>query len=145
MVMSSGDATLRGGRDHGLGSPSDLPATGTDHDSDAEAHHDHPGDRQYIKIAIILTIVTAIEVAIYYVEGIRDFLVPVLIVLSLAKFIAVVGYFMHLKFDDRRFMLVFVAGLGISVAVITALVIMFWTGNFFPDLPPGPGSAGLEH
>lgn len=138
--MSSRDATLRGGAEHGLGSPSDLAATGVDHESDAHGQH-HPGDREYIRIAIILTIITAVEVAIYYIEGIRDFLVPLLIVLSVTKFAAVVGYFMHLKFDDKRFMLIFVAGLSISVAVIAALVVMFWTGSFFPDLPPGPGSA----
>ena len=95
-----------------------------------------------MRIAIILTIITIIEVAIYYIEGIRDFLVPLLIILSVGKFIAVVAYFMHLKFDDRRFTVMFVSALILSIAVIGALVVMFWTGQYFPDLPAGPGSAG---
>jgi cytochrome c oxidase subunit 4 len=102
-----------------------------------ETEEHHPGDREYIRIAIILTIITAVEVAIYYIEGIRDFLVPLLIILSVAKFVAVVGYFMHLKFDDRRFMVMFVAGLGISLAVVAALVLMFWTGVYFTGVPIG--------
>ena len=132
--MSSRDATVQGGSGRGLEPASNLPATGVDHESDAHGEH-HPTDRLYIRVAIILTIVTAIEVAIYYIEGIRDFLVPVLIVLSVAKFAAVVGYFMHLKFDDRRFMLLFVAGLAISIAVVSGVVIMFWTGPALPWTP----------
>lgn len=139
--MSSRDATVRGvSGQHGLGPASELPPTGLDYESDAHGEH-HPGNAVYVRVAIVLTIITAIEVAIYYVEGVRDFLVPMLIVLSVSKFVAVVGYFMHLKFDDRRFMLMFVGGLAISIGVVAALVIMFWTGNFFPDLPAGPGSA----
>lgn len=134
--MSSRDAALQGGAGHGL-----RPAGLSGHDTSHDEEHDHPTDRQYIRIAIILTIITIIEVAIYYIEGIRDFLVPALIVLSLAKFIAVVGFFMHLKFDDRRFAVMFVSALILSVAVIGALVVMFWTGQYFPDLPAGPGSA----
>lgn len=139
MAMSSGDAMIRDGTGRGLQSSADLPVSEIDPEAEHTSHH--PSDGQYVRIAIILTTITAVEVAIYYVEGIRSVLVPLLIVLSVAKFVAVVGYFMHLKFDDRRFMLVFAAGLGISIAVITALVIMFWTGQFFPGVPPGPGSA----
>lgn len=139
MSMSSGDAAIRDGIGRGLQSSADLPVSEIDPEAEHTSHH--PSDGQYIRIAIILTIITAAEVAIYYVEGIRSILVPVLIVLSVAKFAAVVGYFMHLKFDDRRFMLLFAAGLGIAIAVMAALVIMFWTGQFFPGVPAGPGSA----
>lgn len=140
--MSSRDAALQSGAGHGL-RPAGLANHDTGHDDGA---HDHPSDGQYIRIAIILTIITIIEVAIYYIEGIRDFLVPLLIVLSVGKFVAVVGYFMHLKFDDRRFTVMFVSGLILSIAVITALVVMFWTsGSYFPDLPAGPGSGGASH
>lgn len=140
--MSSRDAALQGGAGHGL-RPAGLSGHDAGHDDEA---HGHPTDRQYIRIAIILTIITVIEVAIYYIEGIRDFLVPTLIVLSVSKFIAVVAYFMHLKFDDRRFTVLFVAGMVLSLAVITALVVMFMTdSSYFPDLPAGPGSGAASH
>src|SRR5687767_5885185 len=76
---------------HDPHSPGDSAAV--THDS-----HDHPGEMVYIKIAAILAAVTAIEVVIYYIEALKDVLVPALLLLSAGKFIAVVGYFMHLKF-----------------------------------------------
>ena len=87
--------------------------------------HEHPGERTYIMIAIILAIVTAVEVAIYYVEALEDVLVPMLLILSAAKFVAVVGYFMHLKFDDRRFRWIFVFGLAVDVACYVGAASIF--------------------
>lgn len=91
--------------------------------------HGHPSNRKYIEIAIILTIVTLVEVVIYYVEWMHDsgVLVPALLVLSIAKFITVVGYYMHLKFDDPRFRYMFLGGLVIALAVIGALFALFTT------------------
>ena len=85
-------------------------------------------------MAIILAIVTAIEVAIYYVDAIRDFLVPLLIILSVGKFIAVVGYFMHLKMDNRLFRWIFVAGLVISMSVVLALIVMQWAFDYYAPI-----------
>ena len=87
--------------------------------------HEHPGERTYIMVALILAIVTAVEVAIYYVEALEDVLVPALLILSAAKFVAVVGYFMHLKFDDRRFRWIFVFGLAVAVACYVGTGAMF--------------------
>ena len=87
--------------------------------------HDHPGEMVYIKIAAILAAVTAIEVVIYYIEALEDILVPALLLMSAGKFIAVVGYFMHLKFDDKRFTWVFVAGLVIAFSVFLGTAAMF--------------------
>ncbi len=88
-------------------------------------HHEHPTEAQYVKIAIILAIITIVEVAIYYIDALRGILVPTLIVLSTAKFVVVVGYFMHLKFDDRRLTWIFVAGMATALAIfIAAWVIM---------------------
>ena len=78
--------------------------------------HEHPSERTYVLVAIILAIITAVEVAIYYLEAVEDVLVPMLLVLSAAKFVAVVGFFMHLKFDDRRFRWIFVFGLAVAIA-----------------------------
>ncbi len=97
---------------------------GGDHDGHGAAHG-HPGELEYIKIAAILAVVTGIEVVIYYIDALSDILVPALLLLSAGKFIAVVGYFMHLKFDDRRFMWVFIAGLVIAVSVFLGAAAMF--------------------
>jgi cytochrome c oxidase subunit 4 len=80
-------------------------------------HHEHPTEAKYIQIAIILTIITMVEVAIYYIEAFEAILVPTLIVLSTIKFVTVVGYFMHLKFDDRRLTWIFVSGMGLALDI----------------------------
>jgi cytochrome c oxidase subunit 4 len=100
--------------------------------------HAHPGADFYVRVAIVLTIITAIEVIIYYVEGLSGVLVPALIVLSLLKFLAVVAYFMHLKFDDKRFTWLFAAGMAISLSVMIAMVVMQHTDGYYAPviLPP---------
>jgi len=80
-------------------------------------HHEHPNEAKYIQIAIILTIITIAEVAIYYIEAMEAVLVPVLVVLSTIKFVTVVGYFMHLKFDDKRLAWIFASGMGIALSI----------------------------
>ena len=67
--------------------------------------HEHPSERKYIEIAIFLAIITAVEVAIWYVDWMHDSgaLVPTLVFLSIFKFVTVVGYYMHLKFDGLCF------------------------------------------
>lgn len=96
----------------------------TDHMAEEHAHG-HPTERQYVNIAIFLAIITAIEVAIYYVEALSGILVPTLVVLSAVKFVTVVGYFMHLKFDDRRLGLIFGSALiGSLIIYLVVWVIM---------------------
>ena len=94
------------------------PEAGT-HPADAEAGHHHPSERQYVIVALILGAITAVEVALYYIDtGALN--VPLLLILAAAKFIAVVGYFMHLKFDSRLFRNLFVTGLVLAVLVYAA-------------------------
>ena len=73
----------------------------------------HPGPLEYIKIGLILAVITAVEVGIYYIEAIEDALVPILIALSALKFCLVVMWFMHLKFDNRLFAWLLVGGLAL--------------------------------
>lgn len=40
-------------------------------DLETEELAHHPGPREYVKVAIILSVVTAIEVAVYYVSAQR--------------------------------------------------------------------------
>jgi len=89
-----------------------------------EGDHAHPGEREYIKIAGVLTAITILEVAIYYVESLRGILVPSLIVMSVIKFIAVVSFFMHLKFDDRRLAWIFALAMILTLSVVGALDVL---------------------
>lgn len=88
--------------------------------------HAHPSDRSYVGIALILAVLTAAEVATFYFEEqLGAILVPALIVMMIVKFIMVVGWFMHLRFDDNLFTRVFVSGLLLAVGVYMAVLVTF--------------------
>lgn len=89
------------------------------------AAHAHPGAATYVKIGVVLAIITVGEVALYYIPALAGILIPALIILSAAKFFLVVAYYMHLKFDDRIFTGFFVGGLAIATGTILALMALF--------------------
>ncbi len=91
----------------------------------AAAEHPHPGARQYLVIAIILTAITAVEVAIFYIPPMKPVLVPSLLTLSALKFTLVAMWYMHLKFDHRLFSWLFVTPMFIAALVIVALLKLF--------------------
>lgn len=70
----------------------------------------------YVRIALILAAITALEVSTYYVDFGPLFL-PALIIMMVIKFIMVVSYFMHLKFDNKLFSWVFYTGLILAIGV----------------------------
>ena len=90
--------------------------------SDAEVHMGHPTPATYFKVAMILTTITAVEVAIFFAEFLGYGIIPILALLSAAKFIIVMMYYMHLKFDSRIFSTMFVAGLILAAGVVFALM-----------------------
>jgi cytochrome c oxidase subunit 4 len=85
------------------------------------AEHEHPGDALYIKIALLLGAITAAEVATFYID-IGKAMVPALVIMMIAKFSIVAGYFMHLKFDSTLFTRVFVSGIVLAVGVYIVAV-----------------------
>lgn len=89
----------------------------------------HPTPARYIVIALILAVITIVEVAIVYLEFLRPVLVPLLGVLSVTKFAMVAMFFMHLRFDDRLFSVLFVGGVLLATGVLVALMTLF--GVFF--------------
>jgi cytochrome c oxidase subunit 4 len=99
--------------------------TSTHVETDTNARHaGHPGPRQYIAIAVILAVITAIEVAVYYIGALESVHTPIYIVLSISKFALVAMFFMHLKFDSRFFSAIFVTGLLLAVGVFLVFLTM---------------------
>jgi cytochrome c oxidase subunit 4 len=88
-----------------------LPATGHD---DAGPH---PGQAQYIRVAAILALVTAVEVGLYYTDLSGLKLVSLLAGLAAVKFAMVAAYFMHLRFDGRLLRQMFVTGIVLACGV----------------------------
>ena len=95
-----------------------------------EAVHEqaHPGPMEYVQIGAILAVVTAIEVAVYYMDALSDVLIPILIVLSAAKFSLVVLWFMHLKFDARLFSWMFVGGIALASSLFVVVLATLGSG-----------------
>ena len=95
----------------------------------AEAHgHDqgsHASVGFYWTIAGILGVITAVEVAIFYIDALEPALAPILLTLSAVKFAMVVMFFMHLKFESRVFTIVFLTGLSIGGFVVVALILLY--------------------
>ena len=91
--------------------------------ADAGQGH-HPGWRVYAQIAAILTVITAIEVATYYID-IGSMLVWVLLILSALKFGIVIGYYMHLKFDNRLYTYLFMFGVVTALCIVVAFLALF--------------------
>lgn len=97
----------------------EAEAPGADHDE-----HMHPSDWKYVQIAIILAVLTAAEVATYYVDT-GPLEIPILITIMVIKFVLVLMWFMHLKFDSPLFTKTFVAGLAMAVVVYVAVLATF--------------------
>jgi len=95
-----------------------------------EHDHDHPSDREYIKIALILGVITGVEVFTYF-ESVLDwgaFLIPSLMVMMVVKFWLVARIFMHLKADGPILSRLFGGGLMLAVVVYIIALLAF---NFF--------------
>ena len=91
------------------------------------AAHAHPSPKEYIRVGVILAVLTAIEVAASYtIEG--ALLIVTLLCLTVIKFSLVVMWFMHLKFDDRRYARFFV--MGVALAATLYLVVLMLSRVF---------------
>lgn len=99
--------------------PNPGPHTHEDHT------HGHPTWRTYVVIGFILCVITGVEVAIFYVEALANLLVPMLLVLSALKFVIVVLFYMHLKFDSKIFGRVFFAPLFLAALVVIGMIMLF--------------------
>jgi len=101
---------------------------------DAGAHDEphHPRPSTYVWIALILSIVTAVEVALYYVDDVSDTTITIsLLVLMVIKFFLVASWYMHLRFEARIFKQLFYGGLFLAVAVYA---VVLGASHVFPIL-----------
>ena len=106
--------------------------------------HKHPSAAIYVKVAVVLVVLTALEVLAYEMARRQDLpgnlvrivealLVPILLGLSAIKFALVAMYYMHLKQDARIFTGLFVFPLIIAAVVIFALILLFSVPHLIPS------------
>jgi cytochrome c oxidase subunit IV len=85
----------------------------------------HPSAREYIRVGLLLVALTCIEVLLSYssLSGVK--LIAALFACTIIKFVLVVGYFMHLKFDNGRFSRVFTLGAIGAFTLYAVVLLMF--------------------
>ena len=114
----------------------------------------HPTFQQYVLVAIILFVITIIEFFAIFPDPdlIGAAKIPVLAILSAIKFAIVIMFYMHLKFDDRMFTVLFLAGLALAFLVGIAVLAMFTALDGKPRafasahaVPYEKGEHGVEH
>ena len=87
----------------------------------------HASVATYVRVALILSAVTALEVGVIYIRFLTPIVVPLLLVMATAKFALVVMFFMHLRYDSRSLTAVFVGPLLIASALGLALIALVGT------------------
>jgi cytochrome c oxidase subunit 4 len=112
--MSDATQEMQRLSEHSLTEP--IPAASLD-----GAAHDHPADKRYWLLALLLALITAAEVSTYSNPGAwGSHVTTALLIMASIKFVAVTLVFMHLYFDNRFLTYVFYAGLVLALMVYLA-------------------------
>src|SRR5437867_12742972 len=100
---------------------------------EADVTEERPGGAHaavgtYVRVALVLTGVTALEVGVIYVRRLAPIIVPLLLAMSAAKFALVALFFMHLRYEPRGLAFLFVGPLILAAGLVVALMTL--TGAF---------------
>ncbi len=106
--------------------PSEVPVPVAP-DEDIGEVRGYPKPVQYVIVAVVLFVLTALEVWLFYLEGtIPDAAVTSpLLLLASCKFLLVVSFYMHLKEDKPIFRRLFVVGLAAALILYGIVLATF--------------------
>jgi cytochrome c oxidase subunit IV len=79
----------------------------------------------FVQIAMLLAVITGLELVTVYLPFMRWLLISVLVVLSTVKFMFVIFYFMHLRWDKVFCTILFFIGLILAGGTMWALLKLF--------------------
>ncbi len=96
----------------------------TDH-SAAHPHKEASKLHIYVQIAMILAVITGIEVVLVYLPLPAWLVITALSILSAVKFMFVIFYFMHLRWDKVFCTILFFIGLVLAGGTMWALLHLF--------------------
>lgn len=91
-------------------------------------HHileEHQKYFTFFNVALAMIAITAIELVIVYIPINQTFVLSSLAVLSLVKFLGVIWWFMHLRWDRALCTVLFMIGLLVATGTVTALMFLF--------------------
>ena len=98
----------------------------------AAAHHDDGKFHLFVQIAMILAVITGVEIVLIYLPLAKWLIVTTLVVLSVVKFLMVIFWFMHLKFDKAFCTILFFIGLVLAGGTVGALMLLFSAHDSIP-------------
>jgi cytochrome c oxidase subunit 4 len=84
----------------------------------------HPDPIQYVMVAVVLSVITGLEIAVSYLDGDipTGLLVTLLLVMMVVKFVLVASWFMHLRTDKPVFRRFFTLGAVAAVVLFTIVL-----------------------
>jgi cytochrome c oxidase subunit IV len=86
----------------------------------------------FVQVAMLLAVITGVEIIVIYLPLPQLLVLGVLAVLSLVKFLFVIFVFMHLKWDKVFCTVLFFIGLVLATGTLAALYLLFAAGDSKP-------------
>ena len=101
-----------------------MSATADTH-APAPAHHEPSKFHHFVALAMILAVITGIEVVLVYMPIAKAIVVSALCILSAFKFLCVIFIFMHLRWDKVFCTILFFIGLVLASGTMWVLLHLF--------------------
>jgi len=117
-----------------MSTESQAPAPAAAHSAPHGGEH-HAEDNKfqiYVKIAMLLAVITGIEIVIIFFPWAKWLVVTSLVVLSVVKFLYVIFYFMHLRWDKAFCTILFFIGMIMAGGTVWALMAIFGGADSVP-------------
>jgi cytochrome c oxidase subunit 4 len=98
------------------------------------AHHGSDDNKFqiYVEIAMLLAVITGIEIVAIFLPFAKWLVVTTLVVLSAVKFLFVIFYFMHLRWDKAFCTILFFIGMVLAGGTMWALLLIFGVNDSIP-------------
>jgi cytochrome c oxidase subunit 4 len=91
----------------------------------ADSGHAHSKFHTFVQIAMVLSVITGIEIVLVYLPFAKWLIISTLVILSAVKFLFVIFYFMHLRWDKVFCTILFFIGLVLALGTVAALLALF--------------------
>ena len=87
--------------------------------------HAHPDPIQYVMVAVVLVVITGIEIGVSYLDGSipSGLIIGLLLAMAFVKFFLVASWFMHLRSDQPVFRRFFIMGSIAAVLLYTVVLL----------------------
>jgi len=109
-----------------------APAASLSAPHGGEPHAEDNKFQIYVKIAMLLAVITGIEIVIIFFPWAKWLIVTSLVVLSVVKFLYVIFYFMHLRWDKAFCTILFFIGMIMAGGTVWALMAIFGGADSVP-------------